>query len=160
MIASILFFITSNIKSTECIKQFVPFNEGLENAELVVLGEIIHSENDKYFSIKIIERFKGVCTDTIQYVNNGTLSMSEVGNKMFLILETFNDGSLKNYTSPICIESCLKINLKDNSVNGNITNCNAVKCRLFNFFHINKYPTNHMSFDKINKIIKETINAR
>lgn len=160
IIASILFIITSNVKSTECKKLFVPFEEGLKNAELVVLGEIIQSENDEYFSIKIIERYKGICKDTIQYVNNGALSMNEVGNKMFLILETFNDGSLKKYTSPGCLESFLRINLKDNSVNGNITYFNALKCRLYKFFNSNKDPKNRMSFDKISRIIKESISAR
>jgi hypothetical protein len=74
-----------------------------------------------------------------------------------MLLNKNND--LETFYSPECILSSLTVNQQDNTVEGNITRLNGLICRFSVFMHIDKYPSNHFSFERICKMINRKINA-
>ena len=145
--------------STECVRLFNPFKKGLKYAELVVYSKIIRLDDHGHALIEIIQRYSGTCKDTIQYLDSGGLDLCKVGDKVILILIKDKSLNSKIYYSPECVQCSLIVNQKDNTVEGNITHFNAMICRLSVFFHINRYPMNHMSYKRICGIMKRKINA-
>jgi hypothetical protein len=139
-----------NSFSTECIKLFRPFKAGLKHSELLVYCQIIRVESDGKALLKVIERYKGTCADTITCYD----MVDAYQERAIVILSEFRNGGNPIYYPTKCVASTLFINQTNNSVSGNIRYCNAMICRLSAFFRIYKYPKNTMSLKKINKIIR------
>ena len=143
--------------STECVRLFIPFKSSIKGADIAVVGEIIfEDEKTGDFFVKITERFWGNCQDTIRCFDYGwglTFVFSKSGDKVILLLKKWEN--LENtYYSEECGSHLLYFNDKKNKFSGNITHINGLICRTLSFCRINKYPLNHMSYQRIERIVK------
>ena len=161
---ALLIFVFQNAMSTECVRLFIPFKSSIRGSDIAVAGEIIYFDDETGdVFVKVTERFLGNCQDTIrcsQYGLGLTFVFSKSGDKVILLLKKWKN--LENtYYSEECGTHLLHFNDKKNKFSGNITYFNGFICRTLSFCRINKYPLNHMSYKRIERIVKrKTISKR
>ena len=152
-----LILLCQNTMSTECVRLYIPFKSTIRGSDIAVSGEIIYiDEETGDVFVKVTERFWGNCQDTIRcfdYPWGLTYIFSKPDDKVILLLKKM-ENSENRYYSEECGSHLLYFNDKKNKFSGNITYFNGLICRTLIFCRINKCPKNHMSAQRIERIIK------
>ena len=143
--------------ATECVRLFIPFKSTIKGVEIAIAGEIIYyDEETGDVFVKVTERFLGNCQDTIHCFDNGwgiNFIFSKSGDKVILLLEKWEN--LDNtYYFDECGKYVLYFNDKKEKFYGNITHLNGFICRVLSRCGIHKFPTNHMSYQRIERMVK------
>ncbi len=151
-------FFCQNAMSTQCVKSINPFKATIKEADIAVAGEIIcydDNETGEIF-VKVTERFFGNCQDTIRCFDNGwggAFISSKPGDKVIMLLHKWSNSNNLYYFEE-CGTYVLSFNDQKNNFSGHITHFNGFVCRTLLFCGIFNLPLNHMSYRRIEKIIK------
>ena len=147
----LLIFLCQKVMSTECVRLFSPFKSTIKGAEIAVVGEIIcYDEETSTTFVKVTERFFGYCQDTIRCID---FVFTQSNHELIVLLYKLM-GAENSYRLGECGSFVLFFNAQKNKFSGNITHFNGLICRTLAFFHIYKLPTNHMNYQRIERIVK------
>ena len=146
-----LIFLCQNTMSTECVRLFYSFKTTIKGADIAIAGEVIHFDEETGNAfVKVTERFFGNCQDTIRCVEY----LSITGSKLIMLLEKLNTSDNNSYSVGECGSYTLYFKSQKNKFSGHITHFNGLICRTLLFCRIYKLPNNHMSYQRIERIIK------